>query len=287
MLAVHAAHLAVLEPDAGDWEDDELRRFRVAARRLRALLRAARPLVDESWARRLREELAWLARGAGEARDLDVLLAGLREAAAHFEIGERFLLARPLQQLERERTAARAAFVQTLRSERAIRLIACLELDVADAPAGTGAPVALDEIAAAAFGRLRKCARRLDREAADADLHRLRLAVKRARYAAELAAEETGKPGARFVERAKSLQDVLGEHQDATVAEVRLRQLLGSREGSRWAVPGGRFIEHQYLRRQAARTAWPGAWWELEKAGRAAFGQTLKRMLSTSPSATA
>ena len=51
-------------------------------------------------------------------------------------------------------------------------------------------------------------------------LHASRIAVKRARYAADLAAHELGKPGARFVAVAKQLQDILGDHQDAVVAQA-------------------------------------------------------------------
>ena len=58
----------------------------------------------------------------------------------------------------------------------------------------------------------------------DEALHRSRIAVKRARYAADLAAHELGKPGARFVAVAKQLQDILGDHHDAVVAQERIRE---------------------------------------------------------------
>ena len=286
LLVLHAGTLGSFDPEAASsWEDDDLRRFRVASRRLRSLLGAGRLLLDESWARDLRDELAWIGRAAGKARDLDVLLASLRDAATHFEPGERFLLARPLQELAREREAARAEFMEALRSERFAVLLERLERELPVAPQGLS-EATLSEIAAAAFRRLRKRARSLEPDAPDSDLHRLRLEVKRARYAAELATAEAGEPALRFVERAKRLQDVLGTHQDATVAEARVRQLLGGPQASRWAIPGGRLVEYEYARREAARAAWPGRWRRLEKTGRSVWGQTLKRMLSTSPSST-
>ena len=45
---------------------------------------------------------------------------------------------------------------------------------------------------------------------------------KRARYASELAGHN------EVVRRAKALQDVLGEHQDAVIAEQRLRALAAA-----------------------------------------------------------
>ena len=38
-----------------------------------------------------------------------------------------------------------------------------------------------------------------------------------------LAAHELGRRGARFVAAAKQLQDILGDHQDAVVAQARIR----------------------------------------------------------------
>ena len=71
--------------------------------------------------------------------------------------------------------------------------------------------------------RTRRRFEKLDRESSDDELHAARIRVKRTRYAAELAARELGAPGERFVDAAKALQDVLGEHQDAFVAEERIR----------------------------------------------------------------
>ncbi len=89
--------------------------------------------------------------------------------------------------------------------------------------------------------------------------------MKRVRYAAELAAHELGKRGAAFVDAAKELQDVLGEHQDAVVAEGRIRA---------WAADGGDaeaaslLTAREHERMEAARTAWPPAWKALRRAAK-------------------
>ena len=56
--------------------------LRVAVRRLRALLRAARPMLAREWAEPLRDELGWLGGALGPLRDLDVFAEHLREEAA-------------------------------------------------------------------------------------------------------------------------------------------------------------------------------------------------------------
>jgi CHAD domain-containing protein len=99
----------------------------------------------------------------------------------------------------------------------------------------------------------------------------VRIRGKRARYAAELAAGSVGKPARRFVRKAKRFQDVVGEHQDAVVAEERIRALLGRAGGEQTHLAAGRLIERERTRRREARAAFPKAWAKLEKAGRAAW----------------
>src|SRR4051812_41193022 len=49
-------------------------------------------------------------------------------------------------------------------------------------------------------------------------VHELRKAAKHARYAGELATATGLKGASGYVKRAKKVQDILGEHQDAVVA---------------------------------------------------------------------
>src|SRR5262249_56538047 len=102
--------------------------------------------------------------------------------------------------------------------------------------------VSLADVASREWQKLRKAAKSLSTEASDADLHRVRIKAKRARYSAELAAQDVGHPAERFVDRVKKLQDVLGEHQNAVVAEERLRKLSGHVGGRRTSFVGGRVV---------------------------------------------
>ncbi len=104
----------------------------------------------------------------------------------------------------------------------------------------------------------------------DDELHGVRIETKRARYAAELAEPSLKKKGARFVASAKEVQDVIGDHQDACVAEDRIRELAVA-GGARSALAAGRLIERQRKRKQEARAALPATWRVYEKAGKAAF----------------
>jgi CHAD domain-containing protein len=105
---------------------------------------------------------------------------------------------------------------------------------------------------------VRKAVQKLPDDPADEELHAVRKKGKRARYAAELAGWKAP------VRRAKELQDVLGEHQDAVVASVRLRELAAGATPEQ-ALAAGRLVEREEERRLEARAAWPKAWKKLRR----------------------
>jgi CHAD domain-containing protein len=243
-------------------DPEDLHQVRVATRRLRAFLRAARPIVDETWAERLRAELAWLGSSLGPARDLDVMLERLTGEIAALD--DDAWLAQPLlAHLEAERVAARETVVAALSSARYLELLDQLEtVDTTPIPAGRkGATLA--ELAAAELRRARRAAARATHHPTDDELHALRIRVKRVRYALELAAHEVGTPGERAVDAAKALQDILGDHQDAVVAEARVRALAALHPQA--LLPAGRIVERQRIRRAHCRSVWRRAWRRFER----------------------
>ncbi len=271
MIAVQVGELIAHDPGTRLGDDpEELHQARVATRRLRAVLRAARPLLDPGWTESLRSELSWLGGALGPVRDLDVLLDHLRGEIGDLEPEDRRAAGRFLRLLEQERGAARTAMLEAMSSARYADLLSRLEA-AAVAPRAQAADVSLQDIAAKEFRKLRKAVRALDPDPSDEALHAVRIRGKRARYAAELAEGVVGKPARRFVQDAKSFQDVIGEHQDAVVAEERLRGLLDRVEGAAAHFAAGQIVERERERRRAARAAFPEAWKRLEKSGKRAW----------------
>jgi CHAD domain-containing protein len=246
------------EPEVRSGVDPEaVHKQRVATRRLRSLLRSARAQTDDpERSEHLREELRWLGAALGEVRDRDVLIAYLLEQLETVEEAAAFGAA--LELLDEEREEARRELHAALDSERYRTL-----LDELNQP-----PALRDgDLRSAAtkeHRRLAKSVARLDGgEPSDEDLHKVRIRVKRARYAAEAAGGSK-----RYVSRAKALQDILGEHQDAVVAEARIRDLVERLHGTgRTALAAGRLIERQRSRRLEERQAWKKAWKRLDRAG--------------------
>jgi CHAD domain-containing protein/8-oxo-dGTP pyrophosphatase MutT (NUDIX family) len=208
-------------------DPEDLHQLRVATRRLRAYLRAARPLLLRGPARALRDELKWLGSSLGPVRDLDVLMEHFaRELEELGAAGEGSGL---VTALGARRDEARNALLESLASDRYFALLDALAGFVAEPPL-SDENVPLADIWWREAKRLRRAAEGLAEDPADVELHEVRISVKRARYAAELAVHELGKRGARFIDRAKEAQDVLGTHQDAVVGEGEILAWAEGRE---------------------------------------------------------
>jgi len=246
-------------------DPEELHQMRVAVRRMRAMLKAARPLLDRSWADDLRAELGWLGRSLGPVRDADVLIDRLRGRATAFDDTSRYAVETLIGALVTAREIARAEMLDVLGSRRYATLLRRLATAVSRplpaGPAGGGA-AALVELVRAEYRRLSKAVAAAGEDPPDEVLHALRIHGKRLRYTGELAAAGR-KPVRQLVESTVALQDVLGEHQDACVAQHRVRLLLdglGDVADVGVAFAAGRLVEREEASRIEMRQAWLAAW---------------------------
>jgi CHAD domain-containing protein len=263
VLSAQVAAMLAHDPHVRLGGDPEaLHQFRVATRRLRALLRAARPSLDREWADGLRRDLGTLASATGDARDLDVFSAHLAAAGAALDADAPHA-AELLALLTPAREAARARVVTALRDPGYATLVGRLVTECAAPPVTRR--VRPGAVVAAEFRRLCKAAAAV-KAPGDAELHRMRIAGKRARYAAELAAEP-GDQAAGFLRSARRLQDVLGEHQDAVVAEAHLRDIAAAATGP-VALTAGRLVERERRRRESCRARLPAAWRAMRRSAR-------------------
>jgi CHAD domain-containing protein len=248
-------------------DPEELHKMRVAVRRLRAILRATRPMFELEWVESLREELAWLGNTLGEVRDLDVMQEYLRQEISATDPAERRAGRRLLRRLEAERTHARAKLMKALGDARYLAVLDRLEGSI-EQPKVVEPDFPLREVPVREFKKLRKAVEALPEVPSDETLHEIRIKGKRARYAAELVQALVGKPAERFIAKVKELQDVLGEHQDALVAEARIRALAVGLGGRRTSFMAGRLVERQRARREAARAAFAALWPKLARRGK-------------------
>ena len=214
---------------------DSVHQMRVATRRLRSAFRTYRRILDQAVTAPLADELKWLAAELGVDRDQEVL-----EARLHDRIGALpgTLVLGPVEARVRlwsvaRREDARHRVLGVLDSERYLMLLDALDALLADPPL---LPAAAREPGAvlprAVLKDYARLATRIGHALAlppgqrrDVALHEARKAAKRARYAGEAARPALGKPAKKFARRMKSVQQVLGDHQDSVVARDALRAL--------------------------------------------------------------
>jgi CHAD domain-containing protein len=214
------------EPGARLGEDpEELHQLRVTARRIDATLGLFRRQLPAALARARKPTKAVL-RSLGAARDLDVQLSALAHYCAHLPEDER-AAAEPLQALlERERARARARMVRSLDAEPTRRWLETLSQATGAEPAGANgadpAMVVMPERVRRRFRKLRKSVRKLRPKSSMEDYHQVRRRAKQLRYATECGAVIFGKPADDMLKALRRLQDKLGAHQDACMAQDQL-----------------------------------------------------------------
>ncbi len=213
---------------------DAVHQLRVAARRLRSILAAFRPVLDRAATEPLRTELSWLGGELGQARDDEVALAHLRELVSEQppELVLGPVAARLQQTAIRSAAAGREQALATLTSERYLRLLDALHALLDEPPFASSAgdparPVFLAAVRKAGERLLRRVrtAERADGDARDVALHEVRKAGKRLRYTAEVGELGPGKPPKKLVKAAKRVQTTLGTLQDTVVTRDVCRRL--------------------------------------------------------------
>ncbi|HZX05528.1 CYTH and CHAD domain-containing protein [Kribbella sp.] len=210
---------------------DSIHKFRVATRRLRSALATYRPVIDRAAGDELRAELKWLAGEFGAARDAEVqrehFAAEVAEQPTELVMGR--VAGRIDDHLRGVYREGRAGALAALESPRYFRLLDALD-DLLAKPPVTGddrkAKNQIRDLLSHDYKRMRKAVRRSQNAETvaeqDHELHEVRKAAKRLRYAAESAVPVLGDEAGQLADRAEQVQEILGEHQDSVVS----RQLL-------------------------------------------------------------
>jgi CHAD domain-containing protein len=262
-------HHALVKYDVGvriASDPESLHQLRVASRRIRAFLAVGRDLVDEEWAREIKDGMQALGRASNEARDVDILLAKVRDRVRSFDPRDQEAAETLLRTLEEDRRALQHALIHVLNSGLHRRVLDRLALPVVPAPEPPRRK--LDQLAARELRRLLVRVRKLGKRPGDDALHSLRIKVKRVRYATELGGAPADKRARRVVKAATRMQDILGEHQDAAVGEERLREIAYRYDASGVAFTAGRIAERERIRRGEIQQRLPAAWKKLRKLAR-------------------
>ncbi|MGW3492311.1 CYTH and CHAD domain-containing protein [Streptomyces sp. NPDC001020] len=234
---VRAQRDAIVELDPAVRRDvfDSVHSMRVATRRLRSTLRSYARVLDRGATDPIADELKWLAGELGVDRDQEVLTERLTTAVRALP---RPLVAGPVRKRLRtwsnaRRGGSRRRLTAVLDSRRYLALLGALDDLIAEPPllkAAAGSPPKV--IAHAVRQDLRKVGELVSQALdlppghdRDVAMHEARKKAKRTRYAAEAAVPALGTQAEALVESMKSLQTLLGEHQDSVMARSALTEL--------------------------------------------------------------
>ncbi|MFD3933057.1 CHAD domain-containing protein [Streptomyces sp. NPDC058614] len=270
---IRAQRDAIVELDPAVRRDvyDSVHSMRVATRRMRSAFRSYGKVLDRTVTDPIGDELKWLAGELGVDRDQEVLTERLTQSLADLP---RNLLSGPVRTRLRTWSHARSSgsrrrLIAVLDGKRYLDLLTALDAIVADPPllkAAAGDPSTV--IAKAVRKDFKKVSdligEALDRPSgADRDfaMHEARKKAKRTRYAAETAAPALGRPAADLVKSMKSLQSLLGDHQDSVmVREAVLGLAAQAHAAGENAFTYGVLYGREEQRAAAAEAALPEAW---------------------------
>jgi inorganic triphosphatase YgiF len=231
-------HVLSNERAAERGDDPEgVHQMRVGVRRFRSALHLFHDLLPVEATHKLDLELRWLARELGNARDWDVFceetLGGLRRLGMD-EPGFKLVC----DESDAERLQAYEHLRAALRTPRYGSLVLALgrwveaaewrDQPLSERSARLFGPARSDAVVR--LGRLHLKAMKLGRKVEDLeveDLHRLRIRLKRLRYASEFLGNLFGrKANRKLSRRLAGLQEALGHLNDTATAEARVDSLI-------------------------------------------------------------
>ncbi|REE60741.1 CHAD domain-containing protein [Streptomyces sp. 3212.3] len=250
---------------------DSVHSMRVATRRLRSTFRSFSKVLDRDVTDPIADDLKWLAGELGVDRDREVLTEHLTTALSELP---RTLVSGPVQGRlkswsNERRGGTRNRLISVLDGDRYLRLLNALDALVADPPllkaAAKDPAKAIAKAVRKDFGKVADLVGQAldlppghDRDMA---MHEARKKTKRTRYAAEAAAPALGKPAESLVKSMKSLQTVLGDHQDSVMARETLRELSATAYAAKEnSFTYGVLYGREEQRAAAAEAALPELW---------------------------
>jgi CHAD domain-containing protein len=264
-----------LDPAVRQDAEDSVHSMRVATRRLRSTFKSYGKVLDRTVTDPIGDELKWLAGELGVDRDREVL--NERLSAALDEVPDALVygdVAGRLSTWAGDRPGgASARLIGVLDSHRYLALLDALDAVIADPPlrkaAGKDPGKVIPKAVQKDFGKVSALVgQALELESGtdrDVAIHEARKKTKRTRYAAEAAGPALGKPAKDLVKAMKSLQNLLGEHQDSVMARQTVLELSAVAHGAGESTfTYGLLYGREERRAAAVEAELPGFWDEIK-----------------------
>ncbi|KOG18766.1 CYTH and CHAD domain-containing protein [Streptomyces viridochromogenes] len=270
---VRAQRDAIVELDPAVRQDveDSVHSMRVATRRMRSTFKSFGKVLDRAVTDPIGDELKWLAGELGVDRDREVL--NERLSAALDEVPHALVSGPVVERLSQwagdRPGGASSRLIGVLDSRRYLDLLDAVDGVLTDPPlrkaAGKKPGKVLPKAVRKDFGKVSALVgQALELEPGtdrDVAIHEARKKTKRTRYAAEAATPALGKPAKALTKAMKSLQNLLGEHQDSVMARQTLRELSAvAHAAGESAFTYGLLYGREEQRAAAVEAELPGVW---------------------------
>jgi CHAD domain-containing protein len=202
--------------DAGS---DDIHDGRVAARRMRSLLKTFRPMLDARCARLMRADLRSFARSLALVREADVRRDLLVELAGSDPGLTAEDLRRLATMLDDRCLEARSSLARHVAEPGWAALAAAVQSETACADLRIRPEATLGDVLRCVNQSWTAALRRLESKPTDtAGLHALRLALKHGRYALDPVADVAPDEVSQLLRRLRAAQEGIGEHRDVVLA---------------------------------------------------------------------
>jgi len=221
--------------------------MRVAARRVRSVLRDVEPFLDKEPLKEVKKALKAISDALGAVRDQDVAIGALKKWAEETEGDD---IKAGIDHLSEEkadkRNTARSDLTGIITAEKVDDLGKDLKSAIKEASADAekiSFSDAAGQMVAANLDEMLDLAPRLYKPFKRNGLHKLRIAAKRIRYSLELAALCSGPDAKKLAKEVSRMQDFLGELHDCDIWIDELSKRLtgepdeNEREAAAWLLP--------------------------------------------------
>ncbi|GKQ33964.1 CYTH and CHAD domain-containing protein [Streptomyces sp. A012304] len=269
--------LVALDPAVRRDLPDSVHQMRVATRRARSALRSFAKVLDRAVTDPIGQELKWLAGELGVDRDQEVLTERITTALTELP---RPLVTGPVRNRLRTWSRARSGgsrrrLIAVLDGRRYLELLDAFDRLLDDPPLLSAAAGPPEKVIAKAvrkdFGQVAALVEEALGQPPGADrdlaLHEARKKAKRTRYSAEAAVSALGDRATDAVRGMKSLQSLLGDHQDSVMTREALRDLAAQAHAAgESAFTYGLLYGREERRAERVEGALPEAWGSIRAA---------------------
>jgi len=198
---------------------EPVHQLRVSSRRLRAAIELFSGVLYASALKIYRRDIPWIAGEAGAVRNCDVLEELFKERAAKLDVTLRNALGPIIEAIVAERKAAHTLLVQELSSKRYSALMGKLSSPPVKTARGRAKlGIAAPDLVGPMVRGIRKKGKKLAEDAPPEIFHKLRVRIKRLRYALDMLAPLAGKHHRKTLMRLEEMQELLGAYNDTVVA---------------------------------------------------------------------